>query len=614
MRALGDVLVVDLGPPVRACREPVGAGTFLAAPGGTSLGVRLLDEALAGVDATFDPLSAANVLVFAVGPFAGTPVPAATKHAVVTISPLTGRVSDGLSSSHWSAALRGLGLAAIVVRGAAPAWSVLVISERGVEVRDARLALGLSAAQTADFLCESVLGAGASDRAKRAVRTAAIGVAGEALVPFATIENDGRQAGRGGAGAVMGSKRLKAIVLLEPSQARAGFDGCADPAAARALASDLRARMLGPATAKYRTTGTGANLRALARMGMLPARNFTTVAFEGAETIAPERARERPDDYREIRSGCAGCPIQCEHMYVRRSTPERAAGSSEYESVWAFGPNCGVDDLDAVLDAIARCDRYGLDTISTGGTIAFAMECAERGLLARDLFGVPLAFGNAAVLAPAVDAIARGAGGGEGGRLLSRGVRALARELGPRAQAFAMHVKGLELPGYEPRALPTYALALSVCTRGACHNRAAAYDVDLRDPERAPLRTEAERARDVVAAEDEAILWDALVLCKFTRHAVGELAPLGAALLAAVYGLEVDARTLAQTTARAWSRKRDLNARLGWQPEDDTLPERAFEALPDGPYAGRRLLRESLARERVRYEELRALPTSLEGR
>ena len=253
-------------------------------------------------------------------------------------------------------------------------------------------------------------------------------------------------------------------------------------------------------------------------------------------------------------------------MYVRRGRDPKSAAASEYESVWAFGPNCGVDDLDAVLDAVGRCDAYGLDTISTGSTIAFAMECAQYGLLDRDAFGTPLEFGNAAVLAPAIDAIAARTGLGD---LLGLGVRAAAARIGGAAANFAMHAKGLELPGYEPRALPTYALGLAVCTRGACHNRAAAYDADLRSP--GVAADVATRVQTLVDAEDYAMVWDSLVLCKFIRDCFEDFYIEAAALWTSVTGLPLDGDALRAAAQRTWERKRRINARQGWHSADDSF-------------------------------------------
>jgi aldehyde:ferredoxin oxidoreductase len=579
----GDLLTIDLGTRT-AARVPCPEALLADALGGDGLAVALLEREVKG---PVDPLGPENPVIFAAGPFADSPVPAATKHAVATISPLTGRLGDGLSSSHWSAALRRLGLAAIVVRGACDAWTTLAVDRAGVRFSDARPLLGASPQATAARLQEAL--------GSRKWRVAAIGAAGERGVRFASLDNDGRQAGRGGAGAVLGSKRLKAIAL----------DGAGAPAPhaerARELALRLRERALGPATAKYRVLGTGANLRVLQRMDMLPACNFTLATFAGAENVTPERARESPDAYAEVRGGCANCPVQCEHMYVRRGDDPRSAAASEYESVWALGPNCGVDDLDAVLAAIAACDRYGLDTISTGGVIAFAMECAQAGLLDDGAFGTALRFGNAAVLAPAIDAIAGGTGLGA---TLGLGVREAARRIGSGAEQFAMHVKGLELPGYEPRALPTYALGLAVCTRGACHNRAASYDGDLREPGRA--LDDAARVRAVIDAEDYAIAWDSLVLCKFVRGCFGDFWNEAAELYAAVSGRPLTATGLRSGARRTWRRKREINRRQGWTPAEDRLPGRMAEPMRSGYFAGARIDPDRLERQREGYERARA--------
>jgi aldehyde:ferredoxin oxidoreductase len=582
-----DVLEVDL--TTRASRRyALDDAVFEQTLGGVGLAVWLMEHHVRR-HGRIDPLGPENALVFAAGPFASTAVPAANKHALATISPLTGLLNEGLSSSHWSAVLRRCGLAALVVEGSAPEWSVLVVDDGDVRIEPAGDTVGLSPRETTKRLRERFR--------DRTLRVCAVGIAGERGVSFASIENDGRQAGRGGSGAVMGAKRLKAIALRGH-----GDVNVAHPKRLAAIAAVLRERALGPATAKYRVLGTGANLRVLQRMGQLPTRNFTAATFEGAERVTPEAARESRTTFVELRAGCAGCPVQCEHMYVRRGRDRRTAAASEYESVWAFGPNCGIDDLDAVLDAIGLCDEYGLDTISTGASIAFAMEAAERGLIPSDSLATPLAFGNAAVLRPLVEGIVDGCGIGT---LLRGGVRAAAESLGPEARSFAMHAKGLELPGYEPRTLPTYALSLSVCTRGACHNRAASYDLDLRRPD-AEFSDE-ERARTAIAAEDEAILWDSLVLCKFVRGCFTDFAAEAAELWSAASGLDLGAEELRASARATWARKRRINACLGWTPVDDSLPPRLYEPLGDGPHAGRRLDPAALARLQQVYQAERGI-------
>jgi aldehyde:ferredoxin oxidoreductase len=579
-----DLLEIDLTTR-QVTRTALADDVFADALGGVGLAVRLIDERVRG---PLDPLGPANPIVFAAGPFASTPVPAANKHALAAISPLTGLLNEGLSSSHFSAVLRRCGLAAIVITGAAESWTTIAIDNGAVRFEDATPLLGRSARETTRALRE--------EYGDRSVRVCAIGAAGERGVRYAAVENDGRQAGRGGTGAVFGAKRLKAIVLRGRGEVR-----IADAARTAAIAATLRERAVGPKTAKYRVLGTGANLRVLQRMGQLPTRNFTAAVFEGAERVTPERARESRNTYVELRAGCAGCPVQCEHLYVRKDRDRRGAAASEYESVWAFGPNCGVDDLDAVLDAIGRCDELGLDTISAGSAIAFAMECAEHGLIARDAFGPELRFGNGAVLVPALEGIAARRGLGD---VLAGGVRAAAQQIGGGAERFAMHAKGLELPGYEPRTLPTYALGLSTCTRGACHNRAATYDRDLRDP--SEERSDPARARDAIEAEDRAVAWDSLVLCKFVRDCFVDFETEAAELWSAVSGVPLDARGLRESAQRTWERKRAINARLGWTPADDTLPDRFFaEPIPAGANAGRRIDPDRLAALRATYEGLR---------
>jgi len=583
------VLAVDLTTKTSR-RFDLDDATFARVLGGVGLAVELILDYLIENDLyRIDPLGPENPLVFAAGPFASTPVPAANKHALATISPLTGLLNEGLSSSHWSAVLRRCGLAALVVTGKADDWTLLVVEGDRVRFEPAADLLGISAREVTKLVRDRLV--------DRTARVCAIGRAGERGVRYAAVENDGRQAGRGGTGAVFGSKKLKAIALRGR-----GDVALADRQATARLADVLRERAVGPATAKYRILGTGANMRVLERMGQLPTRNFTGATFAGVERVTPERAREHRGDYLELRAGCAGCPVQCEHMYVRKDRDRRNAGASEYESVWAFGPNCGVDSLDAVLDAIALCDREGLDTISTGGSIAFGMECVVRGLVDENVFGTPLRFGNADVLVPAIEAIVNGTGFGS---TLALGVRAAARIVGEGSESFAMHAKGLELPGYEPRALPTYALGLATCTRGACHNRAATYDFDLRHP--GADTSDSARADAAIAAENYAIVWDSLVLCKFVRDCFDDFYSEAAALWTAVTGNVLDGGALEATAALIWQKKRAINARLGWREDDDILPPRITEeSIADGTLAGTTMTRGALASLQAIYETRRA--------
>ena len=312
-----------------------------------------------------DPLAPEAPLAYVFSPLVGTPLTTSAKFAVVAKSPLTGLLTDALASSHFAIAGKLTGYDAIVVTGARATLSVLLIDDRGARFEDATELSGLTAAQAGTRLRQRL-----GERLGRGWRVAAIGPAGERGVRYATISHDGRHAGRGGLGAVLGAKKIKAIAVRAAAKVAP-----ADPDAVLAAARDLRARSFGPATAKYRELGTLANLLAFNAISTLPTRNFQAATFDGA----PQLAAEDLAAARQVaRHSCASCTIGCEHIYKGRDGRKTRV---EYENVFALGPMCGVSDPDAVLAASARCDDLGLDTISAGGTIAWAMECAERGLI-----------------------------------------------------------------------------------------------------------------------------------------------------------------------------------------------------------------------------------------
>jgi aldehyde:ferredoxin oxidoreductase len=294
----------------------------------------------------------------------------------------------------------------------------------------------------------------------------------------------------------------------------------------------------------------------------------------------------------KTRAHCIACTIGCEHIYSleKRHGGEPSADSGtgvrlEYENLFALGPLCGVDDADMVLRASRRCDELGLDTISTGGTIAFAMECVERGLLDEPW----LRFGSGKAVLRAIEWIGRREGLGA---LLAEGSRRMAQAIGGDTLAFAPQVKGLELPGYEPRALQTMALGFAVGSRGADHNRSGAYEVDFSD--RVDRRHAGEEAAALaVETEDKAALMDSLILCKFLRGVFDEFYAEAAEMLRLTTGWDVTAEELRETAARIVTGKKLFNIRAGWTPEEDTLPERFLStALTDDPQA--RLPRERL--------------------
>jgi len=538
----GRALVVDAGNAT-ATVLPLPDDLLRAYIGGAGLGAWLMHRlGPPGVD----PLAPEAPLAFVFSPLVGTPLTTSAKFAVVAKSPLTGMLNDALSSSHFAISGKLTGNDAIVVRGASARPSALLIDGDGARLIDAADLSGLPASEAERRLRE---------RLGRGWRIAAIGPAGERGVRYATISHDGRHAGRGGLGAVMGAKRLKAIAVRAAAKVAP-----ADPPAVLAAARDLRTRSFGPATAKYRELGTLANLLAFNAISTLPTRNFQAATFAGA----PQLAAEELAQLRTVtRNSCASCTIGCEHIYRARGGKQTRV---EYENVFALGPMCGVSDPDAVLAASGRCDELGLDTISAGGTIAWAMECAERGLIDAPW----LRFGDADAVVRALDEIGARQGLGE---LLAEGTRRAAQRVGGGSAAFALHVKGLELPGYEPRTMQAMALGLAVNSRGADHNRSGAYEADLSGDHDRMAGGDAQ----VVAAvetEDRAAVMDSLILCKFLRGVFTE--PFGewAALLSAVTGWDVDGDELRQAARRIVMAKRAFNIREGWRPEDDWLPER----------------------------------------
>lgn len=551
----GRMLRIDVagGTGVYEGLEPSLLRHFL---GGVGLGTALLlREQVAGLD----PLQPAAPVVFAFSPLVGSPLTTSAKFALVCKSPLTGRLGDALASSTFALAGKRAGCDALVVVGRAEVPSVLLVDDGRVRLEPAGALWGMPI-----------------DEAQTALRGrygvdwsfACIGPAGERLVRFASVSHDGRHAGRGGSGAVLGAKNLKAIAVRGTQRV-----GWAQPAELVALSKQLSQRSFGPATAKYRELGTAANLLVLNRLAALPTRNFQQGTFAGAEQLSPHQVHAA---LVHTRASCAACTIGCEHLYTfGDARPARL----EYENLFALGPLCEVHDLEQVLAASRACDALGLDTISTGGTIAFAMECAEAGLLDAPW----LRFGEAAAVHRAIEEI--GLRRTPLGDLLAEGSRVAAERLGGDAPQRAVHVKGLELPGYEPRAMQTMALGLAVGTRGADHNRSGAYEADFStDVDRRCLSVAA--VSRAIETEDRAAVMDSLILCKFLRGTLDDFYAEAAQMLRLTTGWDVQAQELRTTARRIVDARKWFNIQAGWNPAEDTLPARFLDhPLPDDPQA-----------------------------
>jgi aldehyde:ferredoxin oxidoreductase len=323
-------------------------------------------------------------------------------------------------------------------------------------------------------------------------------------------------------------------------------------------------------------------------MGLLPTRNFQAGRFAGAEAISGETLLL---EHHTGKHACAACTVGCEHRYRTTDEGDGASVRLEYETLFALGSLCGVSDPNVILRAAALCDDLGMDAISAGGTIAWAMECRAGNV---DL-GVPPealpAWGDGEGLLR----ILRQIGTLEGiGDLLANGSRAASAQVGQGSEAWAMHVKGLELPGYDPRKLPTLALGLAVAARGACHNRSSAYEADLSDA-LSPESNALARARAAVAAADQAALLDSLTLCKFLRHVLHGVVEEGAVLHQAVTGLPTTPDDLMLAAAHINEIKKSVNLAQGWTRDLDTLPSRLFEDDGEQPHIDRGTLERQIS-------------------
>ena len=579
----GRALVVDLTRQ-QSHWQTLDADVLRRFIGGTGLGTYLLyTHCPPGIDA-YDP---ANPLIFVTSPLVGSRLTTSSKFAVLTKSPLTGFIGDSLSSSFMATELKKTGCDALIVTGRSESPCLLSIDDGEVKFLDAGKFMGMTTLDT-ERAIKQQLG--------HRTRVACIGPAGENLVRFASITNDGgRQAARTGPGAVMGSKNLKAIAV----KGTHAVPVC-DSDALNTIGADLTRRSLGPATEKYRTLGTMANVSVFNSLGTLPTRNFQQSTFDGADGVSAEQFHKS----NFVKNAhCANCTIGCEKILVTSDKGKKAKGRMEYESAFALGPLVGVADGNTVIRASTLCDELGMDTISVGATIAWAMECFERGILTtEDTNGIDLRFGGGDELLECVRLIAERRGIGD---LLAEGSRGAAQLIGQGTNAWAMQVKGLEMPGYEPRSLKTMALGLAVSTRGACHNRSSAYEADF-SARVDRLKVDEMRGRITAEGEDFSAVLDSLIWCKFLRKAFDDLYEESAEIYRHITGWDMTAEELQLAGERINNLKKQFNIREGWSRDDDTLPPRVFdEVLPTGVAEGVGLSRQDLDMMVQSYYEAR---------
>jgi len=591
------ILSVDLGTGERG-RSVLPEEVASPYIGGRGWGARLLLDVL---PPDVNPLSPENVLFFLTGPLTGTPLPGSGKYLVVTKSPATGAFCESYSSGLLAPALRFAGYDVLQLTGRAAEPSYLYVEDDYVELRSAEDLWGLDA-----FEAETEL----RDRyGHRATGVAVIGPAGENLVKLATIGSDYyRHAARGGVGAVMGSKNLKAIVI-RGSQEIPVADIDRVMAIQRRLVEQVRSS---PGAQRQMNYGTTSTLAITNEAGMLPTRNFQEGVFpEAWGHIDPEGIKKITVG----RAGCYACIMPCARLVeVERNDECLRLEGPEYETLAMLGSNLGISDSSAVVAQNLACDRLGLDVISAGVVVGFAMECAERGLLSDSTLE-DMRFGDADAALQLLDDIAHRRGLGD---LLAEGVARAAEEIGKGSERFAMHVKGLEFPAYDPRAGFGGGLIYAVTPRGACHRRAWPPAVEVLS-DAPPYEVEG-KAKLVKKLYDERTILHSLLVCDFHHPAV----PLGiddyAELLSAVTGTEWTAEDLQVAADRIETTARLFNIREGFGREDDRLPLRILEEpLPEGPAAGQLFGQDGLDVMLDEYYEVRGwdragvpLPETLE--
>ena len=533
--------------------------------GGRGLGARLLYDML---PPGTDPLSPDNLLFFLTGPLTGSMAVGASKFVVVTKSPLTHTWCDAYSSGRISVQLKKVGYDGMVIRGRASNPCYLRIDEQGVDIRDASHLWGKDS-----FTTEKTL----KEQEESPAFVSSIGPAGENLVKFACINSDlYRQAGRGGVGAVMGSKHLKAIVVIGgqgvPLHDRKQLLGLNKEAHRRASVSPVaQARM------KY---GTPLTLNITHTGGILPTKNFQFSTWE--------KALEKIDSvgvYRSVKKhvSCLSCFIHC--SLITEAAEGKYKGVTvegpEYETLGLFGSNLLIDSLPTIIQANVLCDILGLDTISTGNIIGFLMECSERGLIPPSE-AFDLRFGDEEGALAVIEMIAYRRGFGD---ILAEGVRAAAQHIGGSSDRFAMQVKGLEFPAYDPRGAFGSGLSYAVSPRGACHRRAWPPAQEILGDY--PPYTAEGKAEMVREQYDINCILHSLLVCDMPAKFIPLSMEDYANYLHAVTGESFSISDFAQIAGRIETLIRLFNAREGFGREEDTLPYRTlFEPLPDGPGMG----------------------------
>ncbi len=509
-----------------------------------------------------NPLSPENHLIIMTGPYTGLSTPFSAYFSVITKSPLTGTILSSHSGGSWGVYLKKAGYAGIIINGASKDPTMLVIDENNVFLEDASDYWGLDVYKVATLLQKKHPGS----------KVMTIGPAGENLVAFASIMNDrDRTAARGGPGAVMGSKKLKAIVVRGKKRIPVP-----DVNRTRILVSES-VKISKEKTARFRYYGTPAAMMATQALNALPSYYYHETKFDGYESIEPDKWRSQ---YVVNNKACSACTIACSH--VSRVEDERTGEivdveGPEYETFYAFGPQVGVKDIPSIIKSNSLCNKYGLDTISTGNVIAFAMDLATRGILDEKEYSESkeLKFGNIHVILDLIRAITYR--NTKLGNLLANGVKKASEVLGDEARKLAVHVKGLDFPAYDPRASTGMALAYATSPRGGCHLRATMYVPELFQQSLDRFSYDEHKIDVLIEMQNLFAVLDSMAICKFGARNVYNNDPEEIArLINLVTGWNLNGDDVLLIGERIWTIERLYNVREGFSKDDDVLPERFF--------------------------------------
>ena len=575
----GRVLRIDLTEE-RVSVEEIDPEVLRSFLGGVGYAARLLyDEVAAGID----PLGPENKVVFATGPFNGTAVPGSGSISVCFKSPLTGIWGESRAGGDWGGALKRAGYDFLVIEGKAREPKFIVVHDASVEIRTADKLKGKTSSQKERFIKKEEL-------KDEGFETVVIGPAGENLVKLANVMAGERAFGRGGAGAVMGSKNLLAIAVKG-----SGKVPVARPREFSLACKATREKVLEATGGKgWSVHGTTNGLANCDADGDIPTKNWRANSWGKGQELY---AHFRRENLVKAGSCCKGCVLRCKRTVRVASgkwkTPQHEGG--EYETMVAFTFFVFNEDIDAAVHADYLCNEYGLDTISTGAVIGFAMDCYDNGMISREeADGLDLSWGNAETIIELVKGIASREGLG---RVLGEGVRHAAQEIGKGSDRLAIHVKGLEGPAHDARSGKTLAIAYGLGNRGMCHIHpleVGAYDnlkndfglipYGIPDPKTVDRYAEEGKGQIVKKLQDFGVLPDILGICKFyvfERVGPGELARM----LSALTGWDVDGEKLLETGARVYDLQRMFNVREGISKKDDMLPERCLKLPEFGKYA-----------------------------